>query len=162
MRGLWLISILLLSSFSDGRRGRPSRSLGRPSRQKRPIHTSLYSRIKKDLRGVEKRIQGELGQIQNTVTELKDMMEEVLIDPEEILIDPDEIKEVEPPAPESIDDNQAEHESEEKGKVKICKKYTSSTIPCQITEDNGPSILYYIILYFPKYSKIFGFCLHIL
>ena len=129
MRGLWLISILLLSSFSDGRRGRPSRSLGRPSRQKRPIRTSLYSRIRKDLRGVEKRIQGELGQIQDTVTELKDMVEEALIDPEEILIDPDKIKEVEPPAPESIDDNYAENESEEKGKVKICKKYTSSTIP---------------------------------
>ena len=74
------------------------------------MRRSLYSRIKKDLHGVEKRIQGELGQIVDTVTELKDMMEDALIDSEEI-------EEVEPPEPETIDDNYEENEFyDEKGK----------------------------------------------
>ena len=104
MQCLWLISILLLSCFSEGRRGKAGRQKGNR------IRTSLYSRIKKDLHGVEKRIQGELGQIVETVTELKDMMEDVLIDSEQI-------EEVEPPAPETIDDNYEEDEYyEENGK----------------------------------------------
>ena len=106
MQCLWLISILLLSSLSEGRRGKPGRQKGRPGNRMR---RSLYSRIKKDLHGVEKRIQGELGQIVDTVTELKDMMEDALIDSEEI-------EEVEP-APETIDDNYEEDEYyEENGK----------------------------------------------
>ena len=66
MQGLWLISILLLSSFSEGRRGIPGRQKGRTGKR---IRRSLYSRIKRDLHGVEKRIQRELGQIVDTVTE---------------------------------------------------------------------------------------------
>ena len=74
------------------------------------MRRSLYSRIKKDLHGVEKRIQGELGQIVDTVTELKDMMEDALIDSEAI-------EEEEPPATETIDDNYEEDEYyEENGK----------------------------------------------
>ena len=45
---------------------------------------TLYSRIKKDLDGVEKRIQGELREIVDTVTELKDITEDALIEPSEI------------------------------------------------------------------------------
>ena len=105
MQWLWLISIFLLSCFSEGRGGKAGRQKGNR------IRTSLYSRIKKDLHGVEKRIQGELGQIVETVTELKDMMEDALIDSEAI-------EEVEPPAPETIDDNSEEHEyDEDKGKL---------------------------------------------
>ena len=62
---------------------------------------TLYSRIKKDLDGVEKRIQGEVRKIVDTVTELKDITEDALIEPSEIA-------EV-----ETIDDNY----DEEKGGV---------------------------------------------
>ena len=98
MKILWLISILLFTTFSEGRRGRKMRK-----------SSSLYSRMKKDLAGVEKRIHGELMEILDTVTELKDITEDALIDSREI-------EEVEP---ETIHD-------EEKGGVLIGKsKYTN-------------------------------------
>ena len=100
MQSLWLISILLLTTFSEGKRERRQAKTRFLGRQKRPRLT-LYSRIKKDLDGVEKRIQGELREIVDTVTELKDITEDALIEPSEIA-------EV-----ETIDDNY----DEEKGGV---------------------------------------------
>ena len=79
MKVLWLISILLFTTFSEGRRGRKMRK-----------SSSLYSRIKKDLNGVEERIQGELKEIKETVTELKNITEGAL------LVDSQEKEEVEP------------------------------------------------------------------
>ena len=46
--------------------------------------SSLYSRIKKDLNGVEERIQGELKEIKETVTELKNITESALVDSYEV------------------------------------------------------------------------------
>ena len=73
MKSLWLISILLFNTFSEGRKGRPTRK-----------RLSLYSRIKNDLDGVEERIQRELKEIVDTVTELKNITEGALVDPHEI------------------------------------------------------------------------------
>ena len=77
MQWLWLISILLLSCFSEGRRGKAGRQKGRQ-------RTSLYSRIKNDLNGVEERIQRELKEIVDTVTELKNITEGALVDSYEV------------------------------------------------------------------------------
>ena len=77
MKNLGLISILLFTTFSEGLRRSDRR------RQKRPIwpqRTSLYSRVKKDLDGVEERIQEELKTIVDTVTELKNITEDALVD----------------------------------------------------------------------------------
>ena len=79
MKILWLILIMLFTTFSEGRRGRKMRK-----------SLSIYSRIKKDLNGVEERIQGELKEIKETVTELKNITEGAL------LVDSQEIGEVEP------------------------------------------------------------------
>ena len=103
MQGLWLISILLFSTFSEARRARQVKKQGNPARR---IRTNLYSRMKNDLAGVEKRIHGELTEILDTVTELKDITEDALIDSQEI-------EEVEP-APERID-------NKEKGGFIVCK-----------------------------------------
>ena len=77
MKNLCLVSILLFTTFSEGLRRSDRR------RQKRPIwpkRTSLYSRVKKDLDGVEERIQEELKTIVDTVTELKNITEDALVD----------------------------------------------------------------------------------
>ena len=73
MKSLWLISILLFNTFSEGRKGRPTRK-----------RLSLYSRIKNDLDGVEERIQRELKEIVDTVTELKNITEDALVDSYEV------------------------------------------------------------------------------
>ena len=73
MKILWLISILLFTTFSEGRRGRKMRK-----------SSSLYSSIKKDLNGVEERIQEELKEIKETVTELKNITEGALVDSYEV------------------------------------------------------------------------------
>ena len=89
MQSLWLISILLFVTFSEGRRGKRIQRQKRLMRAKK-TRLSLYSRIKKDLNGVEGRIQRELKEMVDTVTELKNITEGAL------LVDSQEIGEVEP------------------------------------------------------------------
>ena len=82
MKILWLISMLLVSTFSAGRKGRVLRKK-KPMRLKK-TRLSLYSRIKNDLDGVEERIQRELKEIVDTVTELKNITEGALVDSYEV------------------------------------------------------------------------------
>ena len=79
MQSLWLISILLFATFSEGKRGKQVQRQKRPMRVKK-TRLSLYSRIKNDLSGVEERIQRELNKIVDTVTELKNITEGALVD----------------------------------------------------------------------------------
>ena len=83
MQSLWFISILLFSTFSEGKRGKRVQRQNRPMRVKK-TRLSLYSRIKNDLSGVEERIQRELKEIVDTVTELKNITEDALVDSYEV------------------------------------------------------------------------------
>ena len=83
MQSLWLISILLFATFSEGKRGKQVQRQKRPMRVKK-TRLSLYSRIKNDLNGVEERIQRELKEIVDTVTELKNITEGALVDSYEV------------------------------------------------------------------------------
>ena len=83
MQSLWLISILLFVTFSEGRRGKRIQRKKRLMRAKK-TRLSLYSRIKKDLNGVEERIQRELKEIVDTVAELKNITERALVDSYEV------------------------------------------------------------------------------